>query len=87
MDLPTAAAPHTRGPKMHLTRILTRAARLPWLRCRRCGRRLAQVDVFDGWTVLRVGHTYTDDQPVKLICPNCRTSRPFYPRQIEPPPA
>lgn len=52
------------------------SARLPWLRCRGCGARLARMDVIDGRPCVRVGGAYMTEG--KLVCRKCGAVRPFF---------
>jgi hypothetical protein len=52
-----------------------RAHQLPWFRCKKCGARIAQMDVIDGRTAVRIGRCY--EFYAEIICPRCGRVREF----------
>jgi DNA-directed RNA polymerase subunit RPC12/RpoP len=61
--------------------LVTRARRLPWLRCRHCGRRLVEIDVIDGHTCIRIGAGTS--RHVYIECRRCGEEREFVGMRID----
>lgn len=51
-------------------------ARLPWFRCRKCGNRLAMMDIVNGRTCVRVS-AYAVSYKITLTCEFCGEDREF----------
>jgi hypothetical protein len=49
----------------------------PWMKCRHCLAPLAQVDVHDGWTRIKIGNAFSEGD-IRIVCPQCGTVRAFY---------
>jgi hypothetical protein len=52
----------------------------PWVRCRHCLKELCQVDVYDGWTRIKIGNALSEGD-IRIVCPSCGTVRAFYSRR------
>lgn len=65
-----------RGRSELYLRVKTRTVRLPWFRCKHCGQRLAQVEVVNGRTCVRIG-ARAISYHVCLTCKACGAEREF----------
>lgn len=63
-------------PARKLKRRRPSRARLPWFHCRKCGSRLAMMDVVDGRTCVRIG-PYAVSYKITIVCERCGEDREF----------